>query len=42
VVAEGRRLQPDLSLALIQRGFGGSRPAIDARRNGALRKAGLD
>ena len=41
-IAEGRRVQPNLSLALIQRGFGVSRPEIDARRNEALRKAGLD
>ena len=41
-IAEGRRVQPDLSLELIQRGIGVSRPAIDARRNAALRQAGLE
>jgi TolB-like protein/class 3 adenylate cyclase/Flp pilus assembly protein TadD len=41
-IAEARRLQPDLSLAQIQRGFGVSRPAADARRNAALREAGLE
>ena len=33
---------PDLSLAQIQRGFGVSRPEVDARRNAALRQAGLE
>ena len=41
-IAEGRRVQPDLSLEMIQRGFGVSRPEIDARRNAALRQAGLE
>jgi TolB-like protein/class 3 adenylate cyclase len=41
-IAEGRRVQPDLSLELIQRSFGVARPAIDARRNAALRQAGLE
>ncbi len=41
-IAEARRLQPDLSLAQIQRGFGVSRPKVDARRNAALRQAGLE
>ena len=42
-IAEGRRVQPDLSLELVQRGFFGvSRPAIDARRNATLRQAGLE
>jgi adenylate cyclase len=40
-VAEARRLQPDVSLEMIQRGYGVSRPEVDARRNAALRKAGL-
>lgn len=41
-IAEGRRVQPDLSLELMQNYFGISRPAIDARRNAALREAGLE
>jgi len=41
-ITEGRRVQPDLSLDLMQNYFGVSRPAIDARRNAALRKAGLE
>jgi hypothetical protein len=41
-IAEGRRVQPSLSLELIQRSFGVSRPAIDAHRNAALRQAGLE
>ena len=41
-IAEARRLQPGLSIAKIQRGFGVSRPEADARRNEALRQAGLE
>jgi TolB-like protein/class 3 adenylate cyclase len=41
-IAEGRRVRPDLSLELMQNYFGVSRPEIDARRNDALREAGLD
>lgn len=41
-IAEARRLQPDLSIAKIQRAFGTSRPEADARRNAALRQAGLE
>ena len=41
-IIEGRRVQPDLSLDLVQNYFGVSRPPIDARRNAALRMAGLD
>jgi TolB-like protein/class 3 adenylate cyclase/cytochrome c-type biogenesis protein CcmH/NrfG len=41
-IREGRRVQPDLSLALMQNYFGVSRPDIDARRNEALRAAGLE
>jgi adenylate cyclase len=41
-IAEARRLQPDLSLEMVQRSFGVSRPEIDARRNAALRQAGLE
>ena len=41
-IIEGRRVRPDLSLALMQNYFGVSRPDIDARRNDALRKAGLE
>ena len=41
-ITEGRRVQPDLSLELMQNYFGISRPAVDARRNAALREAGLE
>ncbi len=41
-VAEARRVLPDVTLELIQRGFGVSRPDIDARRDAALRQAGLE
>jgi adenylate cyclase len=41
-IAEARRLQPDLSIAQIQRSFGVSRPEVDERRNAALRQAGLE
>ena len=41
-IAQGRRVQPDLSLALIQNYFGISRPEVDARRNDALREGGLE
>ena len=41
-ITEGRRVLPDLSLELVQNYFGVSRPAIDARRNAALREAGLE
>jgi hypothetical protein len=41
-IVEARRVQPNLSLEMIQRGFGVSRPELDARRNAALREAGLE
>ncbi len=41
-IAEGRRVRPDLSLELMQNYLGVSRPEIDARRNAALREAGLE
>jgi TolB-like protein len=41
-IEEGRRARPDLSLELMQNYLAVARPAIDARRNAALRKAGLD
>lgn len=41
-IVDGRRARPDLSLALVQGYFGVSRPEVDARRNDALRAAGLD
>ena len=41
-IAEARRLQPDLSIAKVQRAIGVSRPEIDARRDAALRQAGLE
>ena len=40
-IEEGRRVRPDLSIDLMQNYLAVSRPAIDARRNAALRKAGL-
>ena len=41
-VAEMRRVEPRASLETLQRGIGVSRPEIDARRNAALRQAGLE
>ncbi|NIS01255.1 MAG: hypothetical protein GWN99_09355 [Gemmatimonadetes bacterium] len=41
-ILEGRRVRADLSIELMQNYLAVSRPAIDARRNAALRKAGLD
>ncbi len=41
-IREARRVQPDLSIASIQRAIAVSRPEIDARRNAALRQAGLE
>ena len=41
-IAEGRRVQPKLSLGMMQNYLGISRPEIDARRNAALREAGLE
>ena len=41
-IAQGQRMRPDLSIELMQNYLAVSRPAIDARRNAALRKAGLD
>ena len=41
-IVEGRHVRPDLSIELMQNYLAVSRPAIDARRNAALRKAGLD
>ena len=41
-IAAARRLQPDLTIAKIQRALGVSRPEIDARRDAALREAGLE
>jgi TolB-like protein/class 3 adenylate cyclase/Flp pilus assembly protein TadD len=41
-IVEGRRVQPELSLELMQNYIGVSRPEIDARRNDALREAGLE
>jgi len=41
-IADARRAQPDLSLELVQGIYGVERPEIDARRNAALRQAGLD
>jgi adenylate cyclase len=40
-IADARALQPDLSLEMVQRSLGVSRPDVDARRNAALRQAGL-
>ena len=41
-IAAARRLQPNMSQAMIQKATGVSRPEIDARRNAALTQAGLD
>jgi len=41
-VSDARRVEPRISLELFQRGIGVSRPEIDARRNAALRQAGLE
>jgi TolB-like protein len=41
-IAEGRRVRPDLSVALMQNYLGISRPDVDARRNNALQAAGLE
>jgi TolB-like protein/class 3 adenylate cyclase/Flp pilus assembly protein TadD len=41
-VSEARRVEPRVSQEMFQRGIGVSRPEIDARRNAALRKAGLE
>lgn len=41
-IVEGRRVRPELSIALMQNYFGVSRPDIDARRNAALQEAGLE
>jgi len=41
-IAAARKAQPDLSLEFVQRIYGVERPEIDARRNAALRQAGLE
>ena len=41
-IARGRGINPELSLELMQGYFGVSRAEIDARRNEALREAGLE
>jgi tetratricopeptide (TPR) repeat protein len=41
-IVDGRRAQPDLSIALIEGYLGNPRPDVDARRNEALRVAGLN
>jgi TolB-like protein/DNA-binding SARP family transcriptional activator len=41
-IAQGRRIRPDLSTEIMQNYLAVSRPEIDARRNAALRKAGLE
>jgi hypothetical protein len=41
-IAEARRVQPKLSLEMVQHGLGVARPEVDARRNVALRQAGLE
>jgi hypothetical protein len=40
-IEEARRAYPDLSLEFVQGMYGVARPEIDARRNAALRQAGL-
>ncbi|MDA1074434.1 MAG: tetratricopeptide repeat protein [Proteobacteria bacterium] len=41
-IVQGRLVQPDLSIALVQGYLSNERPEIDARRNQALRAAGLE
>jgi adenylate cyclase len=41
-IAAARRVQPELSLEFVQAMYGVTRPEIDARRNAALRQAGLE
>jgi TolB-like protein/Tfp pilus assembly protein PilF len=41
-ISEALRAQPDLSLEMLQATYGVARPEIDARRNAALRQAGLE
>jgi tetratricopeptide (TPR) repeat protein len=41
-IAQARRAHPDLSLEFVQVSYGVTRPEIDARRNAALRQAGLE
>ncbi len=41
-IADARRAAPKLSIHFIQRTYGVARPDIDARRNAALREAGLE
>ncbi len=41
-IAQARRAHPGLSLEFIQGSYGVTRPEIDARRNAALRQAGLE
>ena len=41
-IADARRAYPDLSLEFVQGMYGVARPEIDARRNAALRQAGLE
>jgi TolB-like protein/cytochrome c-type biogenesis protein CcmH/NrfG len=41
-IAEARRVQPNLSFDMIQKSIGVPRPEVDARRNAALREAGLE
>ncbi|MCP5200682.1 MAG: hypothetical protein H6977_11765 [Gammaproteobacteria bacterium] len=41
-VAEARRVYPALTLAVVQRLYSVARPDVDARRNAALRQAGLE
>ena len=41
-IQEARRAYPDLSLEFVQGMYGVARPQIDARRNAALRQAGLE
>lgn len=41
-IVEGRRVQPELSIDLMQNYIGVARPEVDARRNAALREAGLE
>lgn len=41
-IAQDRKAYPVLSLEFVQAMYGVERPEIDARRNAALRQAGLE
>lgn len=41
-IVDARRVNSNLSIDTIQRAYGVVRPEVDARRNAALRQAGLE